>query len=144
VTGAHVGDPFQSIAKWRDKVWVGDCYLGLSVLEGSELSVVKPRIGISKALFPDTTMVTDLQGASKTQAQVSGKAQDRTGFDRYPLVTLELLRSYKNCIEKQVRITYSTFFKIYKQNRHPRVMLAGIQQVAHYGFPPTNAGTTYE
>jgi len=33
------------------------------------------RIGISKALFPDTTMVTDFQSASKTQSQVSVKAQ---------------------------------------------------------------------
>ena len=67
VTEIHVGDPFQGIAKWKDKVWVADCYKGLSVLEGSELTVAKPNLLTHSLDMRENLLITHDNGVSNTE-----------------------------------------------------------------------------
>lgn len=59
------------ITKWNDKVWVGDSYSGLSVMEESELKVVKEKLRLQSMVAGETLTVTHSYGISGTENGVN-------------------------------------------------------------------------
>ncbi len=55
------------VAKWNDKVWVGDSYSGLSVVEENKLKVVKEKLRLQSMIAGESLTVTHSYGISGTE-----------------------------------------------------------------------------